>query len=59
MEFTQNQETPQHTFDDDDSLVFYPESQKDFDDILINLKNYEVPVLAHKNPYWKDHGICF
>lgn len=59
LEFTQNEEKPQSKFDEDDALVFYPNSPKAYDDILENLKKFEVPILEAKNPYWKNKGICF
>jgi len=59
LEFTQNGEKPNSKFDEDDTLVFYPESNEDYRKILDNLKKFEVPLLQPKNPYWKDNGICF
>ena len=59
LEFTQSDETPNSKFDEDDALVFYPKTQKSYDEILGNLKKFEVPVLEAKNPYWRDKGICF
>ena len=59
LEFTQNREKPVSVFDEDDFLVFYPDSKKSYDEILENLKKFEVPLLEAKNPYWKDKGICF
>ena len=59
LEFTQSEEKPISKFDEDDALVFYPESQKSFDEILGNIKKFEVPLLEPKNPYWRDKGVCF
>ncbi|WP_262151297.1 VOC family protein [Chryseobacterium foetidum] len=59
LEFTQNGEKPNSKFDEDDTLVFYPESNEDYRKILDNLKKFEVPLLQPKNPYWKKNGICF
>src|SRR5690606_30468611 len=59
LEFTQNREKPVSVFDEDDFLVFYPDSKKSYGEILENLKKFEVPLLEPKNPYWKDKGICF
>lgn len=59
LEFTQNAEKPLSQFDEDDALVFYPETTEKFDEILENLKKFEVPILQPKNPYWKENGICF
>ena len=59
LEFTQNEEKPQSHFDEDDALVFYPKTQESYDEILDNLKKFEVPLLEPKNPYWRDKGVCF
>ena len=59
LEFTKNGEKPQSTFDEDDALVFYPKTQKSFDEILVNLKKFDIPLLEPKNPYWKNKGFCF
>lgn len=59
LEFTQNEEKPRSVFDDDDILVFYPTTKKSYDEILKNLKKFEVPLLEPKNPYWKNKGVCF
>ena len=59
LEFTQNEEKPQSHFDEDDALVFYTKTQESYDEILENLKKFEVPLLEPKNPYWRDKGVCF
>ena len=59
LEFTQNTEKPQSKFDEDDALVFYPNTQKSFNQILENLKKNKVSLLQTKNPYWKNKGVCF
>ncbi|KIA88564.1 Glyoxalase/Bleomycin resistance protein/Dioxygenase superfamily protein [Kaistella jeonii] len=59
LEFTQNSEKPQSKFDEDDALVFYPENQKDVDEILENLKTLKIPLIETKNPYWNNKAFCF
>ncbi|MEC5157817.1 VOC family protein [Chryseobacterium sp. MP_3.2] len=59
LEFTQNKEKPKSKFDEDDAKVFYPKTQKSYDQISENLKEFKVPLLEPKNPYWKNKGICF
>lgn len=59
LEFTQSLEASKAIFDEDDILVFYPTSQSEYNQILENLKQHQVPILEPKNPYWKDNGICF
>ena len=59
LEFTQNNEKPKSTFDEDDALVFYPKTQTSVDEILENLRIFKVPILKTKNPYWNNKGYCF
>ena len=59
LEFTQDNNIPESKSDDDDILVFYPESLEEFQKIVANLELYKVPILEPKNPYWKENGICF
>lgn len=54
LEFTFNNEKPNHFFDDDDLLVFYPKTPKEFADIELKCK--EIRILP-QNPYWKDKGF--
>jgi catechol 2,3-dioxygenase-like lactoylglutathione lyase family enzyme len=59
LEFTQNQDSPVSNFDEDDILVFYPETKPEFEKILLNLQTFNIPLKDAKNPYWKENGICF
>lgn len=59
LEFTQDGNLPESKPDDDDLLVFYPESLSDYQKIIDNLEKYQVPILEPKNQYWKENGICF
>ena len=54
LEFTKSAETAVHTFDDDDLLVFYPNTKLEFEVILENVKKHGVPFIDAKNPYWKN-----
>lgn len=57
MEFTQNGDIPESHFDEDDLLVFYPQSREQHQIILDNIKKYNIPTYPAKNPYWNDHSI--
>ncbi len=57
LEFTQSAETATHIFDDDDLLVFYPNTKLEFELIMENVKKYAVPFIEAKNPYWKNLAI--
>lgn len=59
LEFTQSVEVPNHTFDDDDLLVFYPNSKLEFDLLKEKLEHHSVQFVISKNPYWSENGIQF
>lgn len=59
LEFTQSNEVPNHTFDDDDLLVFYPNSKLEFELLKEKLEHHSVQFVTSKNPYWNENGIQF
>ncbi len=59
LEFTQTEEEVNHTFDEDDLLVFYPTNKLEFERIKSNLEKYKIKILKAKNPYWQENGLCF
>lgn len=58
LEFTESNEKANHTFDDDDLLVFYPENKNMFDKIMSNINKSNLEKLKPKNPYWSKNGIA-
>ena len=59
LEFTQSDEIANHTFDDDDLLIFYPSSKLEFEWLQEKLKNHSIQFVKSKNPYWNENGIQF
>ena len=59
LEFTQNQEKANHTFDDDDILVFYPKTNSEFELILLTIQNKNIKFIESKNPYWNENSKLF
>ncbi|MBO9731312.1 MAG: VOC family protein [Chitinophaga sp.] len=57
LEFTVSPEPPQHTPDEDDLLVLYPENKEVFAKMLNKARKAGVPEVKAKNPYWNEHGI--
>ena len=57
LEFTQTIDLVDHKFDEDDILVFYPETQFEYDGILTRINNKKVIMHIAKNPYWQVNGI--
>ncbi len=57
LEFTESDEPPNHSFDEEDNLVFYPESSDEWETILQQIKVHGLSEVVPKNPYWFDHGV--
>jgi uncharacterized glyoxalase superfamily protein PhnB len=55
LEFTESDKPAQHTFDEDDILVFYPKTAQEYNQLKERLKS--VKEMVPKNPYWKGNGI--
>lgn len=58
LEFTKSDDHAQHSFDEDDLLVFYLDKDQ-LETLKSNLNNYEVALLTPKNPYWMHRGVYF
>ena len=58
FEFTQSEEKAQHTFDEDDIIVLYPETILEYS-VLIDSINKSVSFISSKNPYWNENGKMF
>lgn len=56
LEFTQSSEPANHIFDEDDLLVFYPETQLEYETIIYNIQQLKIPTITPKNPYWLQNG---
>lgn len=59
IEFTESDENTNHDFDEDDLLVFYPDSKLEFDEIFNSLNASNIKIEKAKNPYWDKNGILF
>ncbi|MDA7803763.1 VOC family protein [Crocinitomix sp.] len=57
LEFTVSWIQPHHQADEDDLLVFYPNTQAEFALIEKNIKQANIKPIRPKNPYWKLKGI--
>ncbi len=58
LEFTVSWEQPFHRPDEDDLLVFYPDSTQAYEDILNRLQNANIKRFRPKNNYWQRNGIA-
>ena len=57
LEFTVSNERPPHVPDEDDLIVFYPDSENQFNQLMTSLKNQGINPIESKNPYWKNKGV--
>ena len=57
LEFTTSTELPNHTFDADDMLVFYPKTTEEFSSIMQKVEVAKIKKLVPKNPYWSNNGF--
>ena len=57
LEFTTTREVVDHLFDEDDLLVFYPESKTDYNEIILRIEKNNIIKTVAKNPYWQENGI--
>jgi hypothetical protein len=56
LEFTQSDEVANHSFDEDDLLVFYPNSKLEFEMIHDKLVANKINFIESKNPFWNENG---
>jgi hypothetical protein len=56
LEFTQSDEVANHSFDEDDLLVFYPNSKLEFEMIHDKLLANKIDFIESKNPFWNENG---
>lgn len=59
LEFTTSSDEVNHQFNEDDCLVFYPETQDEYEAVIKNLEFYRIEPIQAKNPYWNINGISF
>jgi len=57
LEFTVSNEKPDHHSDEDDLIVFYPDSQDHFNQLFSAIKKEGLKIEKSKNPYWRNHGV--
>lgn len=57
LEFKSSNDKPSRDFDDNDSLVFYVESNEILETIIARVKAFEVKLEIPKNPYWREKGV--
>ena len=56
LEFTKSDETVDFNYNEDDILVFYPETKDEFDSLIQNIQKQNITFIKAKNPYWNEKG---
>lgn len=56
LEFTISDDEIIHSFNEDDILVFYPETAEDYKLNIENIQKQNICFINAKNPYWDENG---
>lgn len=56
LEFTQSNEQAIHIFDENDALVFYPETIEEYERLIFKIRLENISFVTSKNPYWNENG---
>lgn len=56
IEFTKSDELVDFNFNEDDILVFYPETIVEYDLLIENISKNNINFIQSRNPYWNENG---
>lgn len=56
LEFTKSEDIVLFDFNEDDILVFYPNSKIEFDLVVNKVQSHKIEFIKAKNPYWNENG---
>ncbi len=59
LEFTQSEDAPNHTPDEDDLLVFYQEDDTSYYASITRIEGLGFTPIPSKNPYWDQWGKTY
>ena len=59
LEFTQSETEADHTFDEDDIIVLYPDTITKYNALLESLLENNIEKITAINPYWNENGQMF
>ncbi len=54
LEFTKSNDIVAFNFGEEDYLVFYPENNIEYEQILENISNSNIDLIKSKNPFWNE-----
>ncbi|CAM3534052.1 VOC family protein [Flavobacterium gelidilacus] len=56
LEFTKSDETVDFNYNEDDILVFYPNTIIEYNQLIENILKNSIEIITSKNPYWNENG---
>ena len=59
LEFTKSDEIVDFNYNEDDILVFYPNTILEYNQLIENILNNSIEIITSKNPYWNLNGKMF
>jgi catechol 2,3-dioxygenase-like lactoylglutathione lyase family enzyme len=59
LEFTISAEAPIHQPDEDDLLVFYPNTTEKYQELVNSFEKAKISPINAKNPYWETYGVTY
>lgn len=59
FEFTQSETKANHTFDEDDIIVLYSKTIGEYNMLLSQFYDNNIPEITAVNPYWNENGHMF
>ncbi|WP_345948297.1 VOC family protein [Mucilaginibacter sp. PAMB04274] len=59
LEFTVSDNLPQHQPDEDDLLVFYPETEQAYNELKTKFAQHNISPVRAKNSYWNSNGVTY
>lgn len=59
FEFTQSDVEANHTFDEDDLIVLYPDTITKYNKLIESLLENDIKKITAINPYWNENGHMF
>ncbi|MCH2223386.1 MAG: VOC family protein [Crocinitomicaceae bacterium] len=57
LEFTISEDRCKHSFDEDDLVAFYPETEEAYTALSKRIEKHNIQKIKAKNPYWNQNGI--
>jgi hypothetical protein len=57
LEFTTSSDKAKQRIDDDDLIVFYPDCESEYQNIIERINAKRIKIVNAKNPYWNQNGI--